>query len=76
MVANNILNKATTDTVPLGKPITQNLGTGLPQSLRDFANKIWLEYNATGKLHLGALPYRQNEIMRYVPKISVNSFIH
>jgi len=29
----------------------------------------WKEWSATGKLLVGEVPYRKNEVMRYVPKI-------
>ncbi len=46
-----------------------NLGTGYPCSLREFAEKIWSQQGGTGRLNFGALPYRQDEVMRYVPQI-------
>jgi nucleoside-diphosphate-sugar epimerase len=52
-----------------GQPKLENLGTGQPQSLRTFAEHWWKVWNAKGKLLPGALPYRNNEVMRYVPLI-------
>lgn len=54
----------------LGTPVVVNVGTGKPQSLRSFAEHWWNKWEATGRLLPGALPYRLNEVMRYVPKIS------
>jgi len=46
-----------------------NLGSGDPRPLKAFITQIWTEEKATGQLLFGALPYRDNEVMRYVPKI-------
>lgn len=48
-----------------------NVGTGRPQTLREFAEYWWKHWNAKGKLLLGAVPYRNNEVMRYVPEIKI-----
>ncbi len=53
-----------------GFPKIANLGTGIPQTLAQFANRWWVYWNAPGKLKLGALPYRHNEVMRYVPDLT------
>lgn len=52
-----------------GKPRIENLGTGQPQTLRAFAEHWWRVWNAPGQLRLGEVPYRANEVMRYVPQI-------
>ncbi len=54
------------DLVP-GKPFIENVGTGRPQSLREFAEHWWRRWGGKGSLLLGAVPYRQCEVMRYVP---------
>jgi len=51
-------------------PIIKNIGTGIPTSLSDFACYWWKKFNAAGEIIFGALPYRDNEIMRYVPMIN------
>lgn len=56
--------------VPAGQPLVLNLGTGVPQTLRAFAEYWWKTWNAKGELKFGAKPYRSNEVMRYVPLIS------
>lgn len=48
-----------------------NVGTGRPQTLREFAEYWWKHWNAKGKLLLGSVPYRNNEVMRYVPEIKI-----
>jgi len=50
-------------------PRVTNLGTGQAQNLVDFAETWWSRWRASGKLLVGSLPYRQNEIMRYVPRL-------
>lgn len=53
-----------------GEPKIENVGTGKPQTLRGFAEFWWKQWNAKGKLEIGALPYRPNEVMRYVPQMA------
>lgn len=53
----------------LGTVEIKNIGSGNPQSIRDFAEFWWNEFGATGKINFGALPYRKNEVMRFVPLI-------
>jgi len=55
---------------PTAQPLIANVGTGRPQTLRAFAEHWWKKWGATGKLFPGALPYRDNEVMRYVPEVS------
>jgi nucleoside-diphosphate-sugar epimerase len=52
-----------------GKVRLRNIGTGHPQSLRNFAETWWQRWGACGKLKFGAKPYREGEVMRYVPHI-------
>jgi nucleoside-diphosphate-sugar epimerase len=52
-----------------GKPVIRNVGTGRPQSLRDFAEHWWKHWNAKGRLLPGAMPYRASEVMRLVPLV-------
>lgn len=49
--------------------IIKNIGRGTPTSLLEFANEQWSKRNSKGKLIPGALPYRKEEIMRYVPLV-------
>jgi nucleoside-diphosphate-sugar epimerase len=46
-----------------------NLGSGNPQTVLEFAQKIWEAHQAKGKLLPGALAYRESEVMRYVPEL-------
>jgi nucleoside-diphosphate-sugar epimerase len=52
-----------------GSPIIENVGSGQPRSLLQFATDEWKRLGATGKLLPGLVPIRPNEVMRYVPKI-------
>ncbi len=45
----------------------QNIGTNSPKSIMEFSKNIWHKYNAKGKLLFGEIPYRKNEVMRFVP---------
>lgn len=63
-IANPLFHK-----IQKGVPEIINIGTGKPQSLRDFAEQQWAEFQAHGNLLTGALEYRRNEVMRYVPEV-------
>ncbi len=52
-----------------GHPRIVNAGTGHPRTIRDFAEFWWGHWKATGNLLTGSLPYRNGEVMRYVPLI-------
>ena len=51
------------------QPSVKNLGSGQPVSLRVFCEKWWKHWGAMGELKIGALAYRETEVMRFVPKI-------
>lgn len=57
-----------TDVQP-GLPWVRNVGTGTPVSMTQFATQWWNRWNPSGRLLVGGLPYRPNEIMRCVPQI-------
>lgn len=50
----------------------KNLGSGVPQTIREFSEYWWNTWEATGKLLVGALPYREGEIMRFVPQLDLS----
>lgn len=52
-----------------GFPVIKNIGLGKPQTLRHFARFWWRKWKAAGKLQIGAIPYRRDEVMRYVPDL-------
>ena len=47
----------------------KNISSNSYQTVREFSEYFWNKWNAKGKLHFGAKPYRNNEIMRCVPMI-------
>ena len=55
--------------LPLGVPFVGNVGTGKPQTLREFAEYWWRAWGAAGRLLVGEVPYRDDEVMRYVPAL-------
>ena len=50
-----------------GKPYIANLASGHPVALAVFARECWKQWNPKGRLLIGSLPYRQNEVMKYIP---------
>lgn len=52
-----------------GCPFVENVGTGHPQPLLQFAEIWWQRWEAKGKLLVGKVPYRLGEVMRYVPLV-------
>jgi len=67
--ARGLLALACDESVESGLPRIRNLGAGRPQSVRQFAEQWWREFGARGKLLFGALPYRGDEVMRYVAQV-------
>jgi len=52
------------------EPLINNLGSGKPQSILEFSKFWWEKWGAKGKLLIGEIPYREGEVMRYVPKLN------
>jgi nucleoside-diphosphate-sugar epimerase len=46
-----------------------NVASGSPISIREFCENWWQKFQARGQLLVGALQYREGEIMRYVPEV-------
>jgi nucleoside-diphosphate-sugar epimerase len=69
--ANQFLKALNFEGVECGKPLIKNMGTGKPQSIKCFAESWWKKWGAKGNLNFGSIPYRKNEIMSYIPLISV-----
>lgn len=68
-VAAQFVDAAEKNDVTAGKPIVRNVGTGNPVSMRDFAEYWWTKWQANGQLKIGAISYRKNEVMRFIPEI-------
>jgi nucleoside-diphosphate-sugar epimerase len=69
--ANAILDVAVNRGLEPGKPEIHNVGTGRATTVRAFAESWWSRWNASGHLVVGALAYRQGEVMRYVPELTL-----
>jgi nucleoside-diphosphate-sugar epimerase len=67
-VARAFLAAATEATTP-PQPLILNVGTGVPKTLRAFAEEQWQSAGASGRLLPGKIPMRTNEVARYVPEI-------
>ena len=67
-VARVFLSAAMTRSAP-PEPLILNIGTGVPKTLRSFAEEEWKIAGATGKLLPGKVPMRSNEVARYVPQV-------
>lgn len=68
-VANYFAKACLSDNLVDGHPEFHNVGSGKPQSILEFSEYWWEKWQAKGKLLKGILPYREGEVMRYVPKI-------
>jgi len=68
-VAETFVKALTFENVEPGEPLIKHVGTGKPQSVLEFAQYWWKRWGAKGKLLPGAVPYRENEVMRFVPHV-------
>ena len=68
-VAQYFVDACLNDDLVAGQPKFHNVGSGNPQSILEFSEVWWKKWQAKGKLLIGILPYREGEVMRYVPKI-------
>lgn len=48
-----------------------NLGTGRPESIKMFAQRCWKYCQARGQLLTSKLPYREKEVMQYIPYVDI-----
>lgn len=69
LAAKAFVTAASSAALKKGSPRIVNLGAGRPTTLAQFAAEWWKKWGAKGKLIFGAIPYRPNEVMRYVPLI-------
>lgn len=61
------------DGILAGAPRIKHVGSGHPQTVLDFSSYWWDEWGATGVLKPGVKAYRNNEVMRFVPQIEIES---
>ena len=73
-VAETLLNSVTRTDIESGKPWVKNLATGTPVTISEFGKYWWKVFKAKGQYLEGTLPYRPNEVMRYVPLVDHNIF--
>jgi nucleoside-diphosphate-sugar epimerase len=65
-VAQMFLDRATSKSLIMPCNAIYNLGSGRPCTLLSFAQYWWGFWQATGRLLIGQVPYRENEVMSYV----------
>lgn len=70
-VAKTFLDVCVHRPLPLGIPEVHNIGSGQPRTLLAFAERCWREWGAKGRLLPGAIPYRDGEVMRFVPELTL-----
>lgn len=68
-IASTILSAVIRQDLVSGKPWVKNLGSGKPVSIDEFGQYWWKQFLAPGRYLTGELPYRPNEVMRYVPRV-------
>lgn len=68
-VAEFFANSVSRNDLTQATPLIENIGTGNPRRLIDFATDWWKHWEASGRLLPGAIPYRDSECMRYVPQV-------
>ncbi len=66
-VASAFVKALSRDDLREGAPRIENLGSGRPQRLIDFARAEWTRFEAEGRLLPGKIPMRPNEVERFVP---------
>ncbi len=53
--------------LPTGRLVIENIGSGIAQSVHQFALEWWKHWQADGDLLVGAVPAREGEASRFVP---------
>jgi len=51
----------------LSQQLIFNMSSGRPQTILEFSQLWWDKWHAKGELLIGRLPYRDGEVMQYVP---------
>jgi nucleoside-diphosphate-sugar epimerase len=67
-VAQRFVSELNFEDTAEGSPRIKHVGTGKPQTVLAFSQYWWEQWAAKGKLLPGAVPYRENEVMRFVPE--------
>ena len=55
---------------PIGNVSTYNIGSGTATTVRQFSEYWWEHWKAEGQINYGAIDYRPNDVMRYLPDLS------
>lgn len=71
-VAGQFVTHLDFDDVNAAEPLTFHVASGNAQSLLSFSEYWWKKWGATGRLIPGAVPYRNREIMKLVPRVCRN----
>jgi len=65
-VAKTFLQALDFENTTPGMPLIEHVATGNPQTVLEFSRHWWNHWQAKGKLEVGVVPYRHNEMMRIV----------
>jgi nucleoside-diphosphate-sugar epimerase len=68
-VAKRIARAATELEMREGSPYVSNVASGNPITVREFSEYWWNRCNPKGRLKIGDVPYRDNEVMRFIPSL-------
>ncbi len=68
-VARAFVGSVGRDDLVLGRTLVENVGSGVAESVLEFATRWWSHWGAVGRLLPGKLPDRANETLRFVPRI-------
>lgn len=71
--AKQLVNALSFKGIAAGMPKIKHVGSGCPQTVLGFSAYWWSEWKATGALKPGVKAYRNNEVMRFVPQIEIES---
>jgi len=69
VVAARLCEALTREDLTPGHLLVENVGSGKPQSVREFARYWWGHWGASGKLLFGAVASRPSECLRIAPKL-------
>lgn len=73
-VASKLLDACQTLAISPGKPRVENIGSGVPLTLLEFAQQEWLRLGGRGKILPGAVAERPGDVQRLVANISPNYY--
>lgn len=68
IVASRLLSAAG-ESVPTGLASVFHMSGGEVMSVREFSVRCWEQFEGKGRLLFGVIPYRKNEVMRFVPEL-------